>query len=246
MRFVSYVVFSILLITGISCHTTKKSVATKDFSNLTVDSLLHIIQSRQAYNTLHFKGKIKVSFKDNQFEGKINLISKADSLSIISIKKLGIEAGRAKLNNDSICIINRLDQTWKSYYPGQAQQYFSLDWNAYILTDFLLSGIYLTDFLDYSLDNSSENLKLSGNSESIHSQILFSKNKLLPITSTLSSDSGIVKLIFGDYDENQITPIAKEILIRTPDAEIQINWEDLNFNATNKYNFEIPSNYKRI
>jgi Domain of unknown function (DUF4292) len=240
-------------ILSVSCATSKKKNLVKNinFENIKVDSLISLIKSRQDFNYLSFKGTASINIGNEKIQGKVSLIAEKNNMAIISIKKYGIEAFRVLASVDIVCIINRIDETWHTYYPDAFHKQFGLHWNINILTDILLGGNYISESLAYIFIKKPTTLVLSGVSNSLHTNAIYEFNNCTQSSLEVKYQEQRVNLNFENYTskEGHYFPLNIKGVYQSQQEiknNFNVHWEELEFKPISKFHFEIPPRFQKI
>jgi len=110
----------ILCILIASCHPAKKqseidrNSIVKKLDSCNVACLLNKITANQNLHYFMGKGSIRYQFENERQDARLTLYAIKDSLCLISLKKLGVEAFRILLLPDRIFLIARLNQEYSN------------------------------------------------------------------------------------------------------------------------------------
>jgi len=245
-------IFSAFLLILASCKGRKTragaiSKTVLDSTKMILPEIKNVIKSSFEFDYLSYKAKC--DYKDqNMDQGfTMNLRMKRDSILWISINAVGFEVARAKLDKDSVRIINRLDK-----------KYYGYDY-AFIKK---LSGTLLT--LGQIQALLTANLLYSPETYSPASDV--SKYKTVDgyIENTLTVDgkSNIIEqilqhlvepskatIIYSDYKktEKQLFPGKVDMAVVTAKRTMSLIMENsgINTSAIDAFPFEIPGKYEK-
>ena len=247
----SFLFFSLSLFI-FSCATKKKTIVSPTVEKIyTAQDLIKLSQSRTDCRFLTAKGSIDIRNKAIDQSAKISLYSVVDSASLIAVRKVGIEVFRALLRPDSLTVLDRFNQQYSTQSTQEFQDKWNLPFDTYLLQDILLSGVYLSDYLRYSVTDSVNHYSLLGSSELFWAESKFDKNSLLPSLYVLNQNGQELHIEMEEWktDGKFFCPSKLYITLYELNygkTEIRILLDEINWNKPEKLKFEIPAHYTKI
>lgn len=255
MKFL-YLNFLILCILIASCHPAKKlseidhNSNVKKLDSCNVDCLLTKITANQNLHYFMGKGSIRYQFENERQDARITLYAIKDSLCLISLKKLGVEAFRILLMPDHILVIDRLNQEYSNLNYSDLQNQYQLEIKFDWLQNLLSSGCFIKEAMDYQMIDSALNLKLKGNSKSYAVAYTLSNPEVLCKDFKLENSQYALNFIVSDYLklENRSIPSKFKIEFESIDRSVlnlDLIWDEIKLDPIIQVKFNIPDHYKK-
>lgn len=241
-------IFSFLLI-FCSCHTTKK-ITDEQKTKVARNTAATLIESLRTVPTKSYftaRGTATVVFDGSQQSATVSLQSKRDSVTIVSLRKFGFEFYRIMITRDSVYAIDKFNQNYISEPIKNFTKKYSDAIRTSYLHDLLVSSCFLPDDLHYTLING---YQLHAHKDSMNLDIkvdsLINFPKEVELVTTSSKVSYQTKRLIKIGNDNCAAHfIMKMDNPQLPPTQVEIEWDDLNFNRIEKFKFEIPSHYER-
>lgn len=246
----------ILCILIASCHTAKKQSEIDRNSNVkkldscNVDCLLNKITANQNLHYFMGKGSIRYRFENFRQDARITLYAIKDSLCLISLKKLGVEAFRILLLPDHILVIDRLNQEYSNLNYSDLQNQYQLEIKFDWLQNLLSSGCFIKEFMEYHVTDSAFNFILQGNSKAYAIAYTLSNPEVLCKDFKLENSQYALNLIVSDYLklENRSIPSKFQIEFESIDQSVlnlDLIWDEIKLDPIHQVKFSIPDHYKK-
>lgn len=183
-----------------------------------------------------------------------NIIWIRDSVLWLNVKKLGIEAARALVTQDSVYLINRLDKTYSVRGLESLQRQYNLPGGFSMLQAAMLASAWFFPEIRLQSDIKDGLHRLSGSNG--HSGVEYRLEEgtfhLRSETFVQQRDARSVTLGFGDYKKLPVAglfPYLRSIEAHSPETgavRLEFQLSDVKVNAPGDYKFEIPKHYERI
>ena len=215
--------------------------------------------------SVKFSADYEIDNNNTSFSGQIRI--KKDSIIWISISKFSIEGARILITQDSIFVINRMDN---NYFKSDFN-YINRFINSTVDFDMLQAFIVGNDFKYYENDKfkssfDGENFHLNTvNRHKLKKYIRNENDKLKILVQNIEIDSknykiknlnvkevkenNKLKISYSDFEliSNQLFPKLLQIsIISEKVIEIKIDYSKVNINEELNFPFKIPENYDRI
>lgn len=247
----------ILCILLASCRTARKQTTlehihkTNKLDSCNVDCVKFKITNNQNLHYFTGKGTIRYQFEQDHQEARIILYGIKDSLCLISLKKLGVEAYRVLLLPDRIYVIDRLNQEYSnlnySDLENQHQMEIKFDW----IQDFLSSACFIAEDLVYQLTDSILNFKLLGKSDAYSLEYKLNNPETLCEEFKLYNSKYALHIQAKDYLnlENTAIPLNIQIGFKSVNRSVlnlELNWDEIKLEPIHQIKFNIPDHYKKL
>ncbi len=205
------------------------------------------------------KANIKVTDASGSISGTAIIRMRKDSVIWASVRKLGIEAGRALITRDSVYIMNRLQRQYSVESFDYVRELTGLPSSGNNLEDFrmmydfilgnpiFLDGAELTSSIEddqYKLQNDNQesltDYYINGKDFTIHKMKFFDKTSGNEGACTYSEYQALEDELLFPYIRN-----IKAYSRKTGKVELDLRFGKVVLNEAKTIKFEIPSNYKR-
>lgn len=254
-----FLTFNLLLLSLLfaSCSTARKQTEVeytpkaKKLDSCNVDCLLKKITSNQDLYYFTGKGTIKYRFENDHQEARITLYGIKDSLCLISLKKLGVEAFRILLMPDRILVIDRLNQEYSnlnySDLQNQHQMEIKFDW----IQNFLSSACIIKGEMEYRATYSASNFKLRGNSKDDSLEYKLSNPDVLCEEFKLQNSQYALQLMVNSYlnIEKRAIPSKLQLELQSVNRSVlnlELIWDEIKLDPIQQIKFRIPDHYKKL
>ena len=219
-----------------------KKIATTDFS-LPPKDPAELIKRVEVNNNLSdwttLKGKANVSQKDRQIKLSINIKSKKDSIIWISARgPFGVEIIRGQITLDSICVLNRINQTYFTKPIDALRDLTKLDLSFYDVQEIITANINILKN-NYTLQINEAGFYLKSKNSSY-----FVNTNYRVETITKKKKKERLELQFLNYQAKDRFPRRLVLKVESKENfEIAINYSQVEFRKPKKLLFEIPYSY---
>lgn len=248
-----FLLIGILLLSTLffqSCKTSKNLAKTAD--KMSSSEFIDYINNHQVQADW-FKGKAKVSFDTPYLAMSITSTIKMrkDSLVWVNGKKLGIEGGRAIVNQDSMFAIDRIN----SAYYAEGMSFLAkhnLPPGLDVLQQFVLGNPPVLLGKDYVIKKTPMGFHASGHYNDIAVEYYFEKGTLLLKKVILTQNGGDKKmeLSLGEYaplTDKMNFAYLRDIKLKDGKeyTTAQIKFTKVEINEPQEFRFEVPARYKK-
>ncbi len=277
LKLLKKIIYVIILFSIFSCKTSKHALNQKIQSQIPpillseinqTDSIIKKMADSQfdfEWFSAKFSADYEIDNNNSSFSGQIRI--RKDSIIWISISKFSIEGARILITQDSVFVINRLDN---NYFKSDFN-YINRFINNAIDFDMLQALIIGNDFKYYENDkfkssfdgeiyhlstvnrhklkkyikNENDRLKILVQNISINPHTF----KIINLSVKEVKENNKLKISYSDFENinNQLFPAKSEISVFS-EKEIKINVEfsRITINETLGFPFKIPESYERI
>ena len=246
------------LMGGMSCKSIKGITSSKNTSNK-LDKTITLVQQRSPeFKTLSISGKAKVDIPDEglgmRMSYRLNMYK--DSLIWIRVSKLGIEAVRVMITQDSVFALDNINERYVRSGFDPANKYTGLDLDFPLLQDLLLGNLNLIpkqiDAPEAETESESNQLQLAGKENGTAFTYTIDKDwlKLKKIHAYNPSLSQETEISYGDFQSlgKGLLPQQGFIRVTQPQqvsldfshAKVRVNPEKMSFK------FNIPKGYSLV
>lgn len=151
---------------------------------------------------LDSKLKIQYTSEEDNFQAKVVLRMRKDSLIWISISKTGIEGLRILVRQDSIFMIDRLNKEYKSYSYAALSKQLNFDLNYHLIECVLLGNMPLPQFdsIQLSQENNQWLIKQKEKNIQIHNYLGLQNALLEQLVLRDEKSNSSLQLDYGDYN----------------------------------------------
>lgn len=244
---------SFILILLFACSSSKKLTGSQNNPSpeivkaIPLDTLINKILKNQENSYLTLKGELTYDSPKERMESRISLYSIKDSLCLIIIKKIGVEAFRILISKDSVKMLDRIHQ---EYICGSYDAFtapYQINFPFYGIHDVLSNGCFLMEDLYYESSIEYNLYKIKAYSETLQSEITIDP-AFYPSAFNLKNTNYNMTLqtTKRKWINEKYIPSVLKLLINDP-AEvlfsIRLNWEDVRLDPIQQIHFNIPDYY---
>ncbi|MCE7923136.1 MAG: DUF4292 domain-containing protein [Haliscomenobacteraceae bacterium CHB4] len=212
------------------------------------------IRDVSGIKTLTARAEIFAEGEGQSVAANANIIWIRDSVLWVNVKKLGVEAARALVTKDSVCLINRLDKTYSIKGLESLQKQYSLPAGFALLQDAVLASAWFFPDIDLQSDIKEDLHRLSGSNGLSSAEYRLEEGSYLLRRETFlqQRDARVVTLGFDQYkklDGAGVFPYLRSIEAYSPETgvlRLELELHDVEVNVPKNYRFEIPDHYERI
>jgi hypothetical protein len=247
------VIVSLTLLVFLSACKTRKNRSNRitkgvlDSTKLVLPEIREVVNSSFAFDFLSYKSKC--DYKDANMDQSftMNLRLKFDSIVWISVTAVGFEVARAKLDRDSIRILNRLEKKYYVYDYAFIKQLAGADLSL-VQIQYLLTGNLI--FPPESYNPASEKDKFKTVSGYIENTVsLDGKSKIIEQILQHLVEKSDANVLYSNYKkvEKQHFPGKLDMAVRTPKGNASLIMENssINTNPIDAFPYEVPSKYEK-
>lgn len=242
-----YIVFACAAVLLSGCKSASKIASSKQPVALKNDASRAMLDSmqRHAFQFEWFTAKAKVTFISgaDQAEFTANIRMRRDSAIWVSVSPLlGIEVARVLLTNDSIRIIDRINNEYYSRDYRYFNQYTSLPVNYDVMQRLIAGSALFTNERQFKIDQSDSAYFLKWENDLQSNSITLGRNfRTLSQTITDSAEA-TVSILQQQYEIPDTSPFSlwrKIELIRPQQATIIITFSKIKVNQPVKLPFNV-------
>ncbi len=243
--------FMIILLS--SCGTSKRlGKAEKDYNS--PDYLLKNLITNQV-SADWFSARAKINFQDEYTAvgASATIRMKKDSAVWVSVKKLGFEVGRALITQDSVYIIDRLNNTYDIRDLHYLEKTYNIPANLDIVQAILLGNPVFFSTKDFQSKQEELAYHLFGKDEKMESHYWLGKKNLELHKMSFDDmrQNRKIHLKLEDYQQLQQNQKFSYFRIlemnsqETGNIKVEIKFSQLELNSPKDISFEIPKRYAR-
>ncbi|MEP7196719.1 MAG: DUF4292 domain-containing protein [Saprospiraceae bacterium] len=246
------ILIPVLILSCSSSHRKVLESKTQEHPISDLNVLVDKINKQQEYQFYSAKGSITYNGSDFDGTAEAHLKIIKDSMAVLTIKKFGIELLRIKFDRDSICILDRIQNTWSKSSISSWTNAYSIPIDYYLIQDVVSTGFHLQDFLSYELINKKDTGIISGYSEQYQMKNKFLSNDLKPLQFEIIQNNriGSVEIRKSTKIDQKYFPndlfIKYQLENQGPIQKISIQWREIVLNIPESIKFEIPGHYTKI
>lgn len=237
-----------------SCGPGRK-VSKTDLKANTPEAMLKLMAARKI-DVQWMEGKAKLDLSDGSQSIKVNAVIrlKKGEWVWISIKKFGIEAGRALIRKDSAFIINRLQNEYYAEPLSYIEKTYGVPADLEALQNIFLGNPVFLKTADFQLEESPEHYRLSGQGGGMESRFQVNKADLTLAQMELEDPQKLqwVRYSLSNYGElagNRKFSYLRLLELNSPTSgkmSAGIEFSDVEINVPTNNTFEIPEKYTRV
>ncbi len=251
MRKIIYLIVTAILFLN-ACRSKKHRPApitktTIDTSKPILPEIKNILKNSFEYDYLSYKAKCDYKDPNNDQSFTMNFRMKHDSILWLSITAVGFEVARARLDKDTVRIINRLEKKYYIYDYAFIKKLAGTSLSLVQIQN-LLSANLLFPPENYGPQTDPDKfITTEGYVENIVS--LDSKSKIIEQILQHLVEQSTANVLYSNYKKtaNQQFPGKCDISIITPKRNISLLMENsgMNTDMIEAFPFEIPSKYEK-
>ena len=215
-------------------------------------------QERDILSLSSFTAKARIFSEsdDMSLAANANIIWIRDSIVWINAKKFGIEALRALVTKDSVFVLNRLEKTCTSESLESLRLRYNLpEGNVFDVLQNTILGLGFfpqSDVMKSDINEQQHRLLSESNQYTAEYRIeegsFLIKNEVF----LQKKDNSAISLLFGRHQKIKETimpfPFSRQFEIFSPESgrqKVDIDLEEVHFNTSPPYKFDIPGHYTR-
>ena len=200
------------------------------------------------------RGTLSATLNGGNMELDINLLLRRDSAILLVLKKFGFEGARALITPDSVFLINRLEQNYDKMPLSFLSEKFNLPAQFQSIQELLMGIPSSLDGVNPLVLHAQDSLfVLSANSKKIDASYQISKSSLNLLSAFFEEAGTAAKMtmIYENYRKSNLNrdfSFDRTLKFFSPDSgsgEVQLIFEDAEFNIPKTIRFQIPAHYRR-
>jgi hypothetical protein len=245
----------LLLLLGFSaCKTAKKP---KTDGNVSGDSATEVLLRKMASKEISAKSmdaKAKIDFRspDMSASGTANIRFMENEGLWISVKKLGFEVARARVDADSVRILDRLNNEYSAYALDFLSKEYQLPADLKMIQQIVLGNLFfLSRRVTSTLQDGKYVLNDLGETRQAKFSIDASTYRLLQMDYSEPNANRALKLDLGDYkpsNDKQDFSYLRTLNLsskETGNVLINIQFTQVELNVPTSMPFEVPARFNK-
>lgn len=253
MQFCKLFLLLLIVVTLASCGASKKAISGK-LERASPDFLLKTLIANQV-NLQWLDGRAKIDFSDDHTSlgASATIRIKKDSLIWVSVRKLGFEVARALVTQDSVYIIDRINNEFAITGLDYLQREYNLPADFASVQAILLGNPIFFTTSGLQSEVSADAYRLYGKNAKMDTEYWLDPKSLqlkqMRFKDLNESREVVVKL--EDYQSlanNQKFSYLRKLELnsrQTGNAKVEIQFSQLEINNPKDVRFEIPNKYTR-
>jgi len=207
----------------------------------------NVVKSAFEFDYLSYKAKCDYKDPNNQQSFNMNLRMKRDSILWISINVVGFEVARAKLDKDSVRIINRSDKKYYGYDYDFIKKLAGTSLSLIQIQNLLTANLL---FPPYQYTPASEKYKFKTTAGYIENTLTVdAKSNILGQILQHLVELSNATVLYSEYKkaDKQQFPGKVDISVITPKRNMNLIMENsgINTDVIDAFPFEIPTKYDK-
>lgn len=242
----------VLLLSG--CGASRRASRDGALRKTTAPAVMEkLVRAQVAAEWMDARAKIDYAGRDMSASGSAQIKLRRDSVIWISVKKFGFEVARAQITQDSIYLLDRINNEYAVEPLSYVEKRFRLPARFDLLQNVLLGNpIFFTKELALLVE--AQQYHLQGRTAAWETDYWVSPEtfRLNRMRLTDRNDARSVDLTLGKYNNigvnNSTFAFERQLRISsgdTGDAAIGIEFSDVVLNEPTEIRFEIPNRYER-
>ncbi len=238
-----------------SCGAARKAGKATTLKEKSSEGLLRVLASRKL-DAEWFEAKAKLDFSDGSQSVKANatIRMKKGELVWVSIKKLGFEVGRALIRQDSVFIINRLNNEFYAEPLKYIEREYNIPADLAALQNLLLGNPVFFSTSGFQFEENGTHYQLAGKGGGMESRYLINTQGLMLEQMDFEEKESSRRV---QYQLAQYAPVAgnrnfsylRSLEMDSPSTgrmSVGIQFSDVQLDVPKEIKFEIPDKYTRV
>jgi len=247
------VIITMVLLVFLSACKTRKSRSNRlaksalDSTKIVLPEIKEVVNNSFAFDFLSYKSKC--DYKDANMDQSftMNLRIKFDSIIWISVTAVGFEVARAKLDRDSIRILNRLEKKYYVYDYAFIKKLAGADLSI-LQIQYLLTGNLIFHPEAYNFASEKDKFKtVAGYIE--NTVAINEKSKIIEQILQHLVEKSDADVLYSNYKkvDKQFFPGKLDMAVQTPKGNASLIMENssINTNPIDAFPYEVPSKYAK-
>jgi hypothetical protein len=246
-------IFAILGLTVLSgCSSLKRTTGAS--SGMTTDRLLKQM-ARQRLNPEWFEGKTRIKYADDymSMSASATLIMQRDELVWLSVRKLGFEVARAKVTQDSVYVLDRINNEYTVESLGYLSESYGLPAGLTELQDFILGNAVFLETEGLDVVPMGATYRLSGEQAGQAAEYLVGAEdyRLRKLAFKAKDSDQEASALYDDYQEvggDRFFSYLRNLTLESEysgASEVELKFTKVEFDTPKEIRFSIPSRYTR-
>ncbi len=246
---------SLVLVIGANSCSSKKKVVDSNTADRSANYLLKEVDNRLLEpEWMEAKASIHFEDKDISIGGKATLRLRKDSLLWVSVRKFGLEVARAKINTDSVYVLDRINNEYAIYGLSYLAKSYGLPADFNLLQCMVLGNPYFFNRTRVRVENRPPVYILQErlDARSLAYSVAGADFSLTAIDFLDRNESITVNVALSDYkpvDKDRIFSYFRKIQVdseETGPVKVEIKYDKVEFDVPSSMEFNIPGKYSRI
>jgi hypothetical protein len=250
----AFLLMCLLFLFVSSCGSSKKLNKEDDLEKKKLEEIYQKIGERQLRSDwIDARAKIRYEDADMQVGATAYIRVKRDSVIWVSVRKLGFEVARILVQQDSVFVLDRLNNEYMKKPISAIKDYVELPANFQVIQSLLYGHPVFFSTQRPSITIVDRNFKLSVNTPELKSEYLIDEDYLLKSVDLFELRTGQSFAIrFDDYqieEGNQNFSYIRLFKMDSPvsgQASLDVKFSKVEFNVPKSISFEIPEKYTRM
>ncbi len=249
------ILWAILLVFLVSsCGSGRKLNKEENLEKKKLEEIYRKIGERQLSSEwMDARARIKYEDSDMQVGATAYIRVKKDSVIWVSVRKLGFEVARVLVQQDSVFVLDRLNNEYMKKPISAIKEYIELPANFQMIQALVYGHPVFFSAQRPSVVIEDRNYKLSVNTTDLKSQYLIDEDFLLKSVDLLEIRTGQSFAVqFDDYqieEGNQNFSYIRLFKMNSPasgQASLDVKFSKVEFNVPKNISFEIPDKYTKV
>ncbi len=254
MKFSAFAFLFLAIFAFSSCSSIRKGGATAE-ADMTASSLLRRL-AKQRFSPEWFESKLRIDYADDDMSisASATLRLRKDSLLWLSVKKLGFEVARVQVTQDSVYVLDRINNEYTIEGLDYLAESYGLPAGSLSqLQDFILGNPVFVETDGLGIEPLGPTYRLKGNAPNMELSYLVGAEDFLlkkMAVTDLRNDQEMSAL-FKDYAEiegDQKFSYIRNLALESKysgQANVGLQFSNVQLNVPKVFRFDIPSRYTK-
>jgi hypothetical protein len=249
-----YLLFLSCSFTLLSSCGTSGRLAKGDKKDMSSDYLLKQM-ARQRLSPQWFEGKTRVSYSDDDMSmsASATLVMKKGELVWLSVRKLGFEVARVKITQDSVYVLDRINNEYTIESLDYLSSSYGLPAGLEEMQDFILGNPVMLGTEDLNVMPLGPTYQLTGSNGKQSAEYLIGSEdyRLRKLAFKDIESEQEASALYSDYaevDGNRFFSYLRNLTLESKysgAAEVELKFTKVEFDTPKDIPFSIPSRYTR-
>lgn len=238
-----------------SCKILSKKEGAGDKANSSTQAIIKALD-KQAFQSDWMNARARISFKndDMSVSGSATIRMKKDSVLWVSVKKLGFEVARAMITQDSVLILDRINNEYGRFDLSYLSASYNLPANFGMVQSVLLGKPYFVNPASVSLEESDQAYALTDEIPGHQVTYSLDRKDLRLLGMNYRSALGDQQLTanlseYAEIAKQQNFSYFRDFRLEEKDdsiTEVTIKFSQIDLDTPQDTPFSIPRRYKRM
>lgn len=237
-----------------ACGTSKRATKATKIKEATPQAILdRLVRQQVQAEWMDARANVDLDSESMRVGGTLLVKARKDSIIWLSVKKFGFEVARAQISQDSVYILDRINKEYAAEPLSYLEQRYQLPARFELLQQ-LLFGNPVFFSRSFELEADEQHYILKGSSSNWTSAYFVQPNSFRLDRMELAQTANQQRLdvLLEDYQEapgkGKEFSYLRRLLIdseETGEAQIELAFTKVEFDAPTEIRFEVPSRYER-